>query len=126
MLILVDLDDARKALYKTQDRRNALSDNIAKAKAFLAADFGPNDVFAPVYGRCVEGQIDDTTYEVCLYGRIMQKFQGNSWNIGKFERWADEDGDGTPDHFKQMYENGDWCQETPNRATNVCIILFDL
>lgn len=97
----------------------------------MEKDYGPDDVFRALKGKCISSDVGEYVYELCWIDRAMQKSKkghGNT-NMGNFVRidreLADEedraDGKslGKGERMVLRYENGQGCWNGPNRRTEV-------
>ncbi|KAJ4251023.1 hypothetical protein NW762_011673 [Fusarium torreyae] len=109
------------------DKTNAL--NIEQTD--LDKDYGPDDIFRALKGKCVSIEAGEYTYEQCWLERTMQKSKKGhgSSNMGNFKRidrmMADDeeriDGKslGKGERMVLRYEDGQQCWNGPQRRTDV-------
>ncbi|RMZ92168.1 hypothetical protein DV736_g645, partial [Chaetothyriales sp. CBS 134916] len=127
------VQDAKKAL---SDAESSLSDkrlNLDKHKQELNKDYGPDDVFRALVGRCVEKESGEYTYELCFLTQTKQKSKkgGTHTSLGNFVGFdveeVDEDlpkdgkGLGKGERIVLKYENGQHCWNGPNRSVHVVL-----
>ncbi|KAI9833205.1 MAG: hypothetical protein M1819_003828 [Sarea resinae] len=120
------LDAARKVL---SDHREGLTSH----QADLDKDYGPDDIFRALKGRCVEKDSGEYTYELCWLDRTTQKPKkgGAHVGMGNFVRidrvTVDEDigpdgkGLGSGERIALRYENGQHCWNGPHRSTTAIL-----
>lgn len=94
-------------------------------------DYGADDIFRQLKGKCVAKDSGEYTYELCWLEKTTQKSKkgGGATNMGNFKRFdvgeADEDerldgrGLGRGRRVILRYENGQHCWNGPNRRTDV-------
>ncbi|KAI1076858.1 glucosidase 2 subunit beta [Whalleya microplaca] len=97
----------------------------------LEKDYGADDIFRYLAGKCISTEAGEYEYELCWMERTSQKSKkgGGSTGMGRFERidWdeADEEerhdgkGLGRGPRMVLRYENGQGCWNGPNRKTDV-------
>ena len=97
----------------------------------LNTDYGPDDIFRAIKGKCVSIEAGEYTYEQCWLDRTKQKSKKGhgSSNMGNFKRidreMADEedriDGKslGKGERMVLRYEDGQQCWNGPQRRTDV-------
>ncbi len=100
----------------------------------LEKDYGLDDIFRALKGKCISTDSGEYEYEMCWLDRTTQKSKkghGNT-NMGNFVRidkeLADEgeraDGKslGKGERLVLRYENGQGCWNGPNRKTDVWLV----
>ncbi|QIW95407.1 hypothetical protein AMS68_000925 [Peltaster fructicola] len=125
--------DARSRL---EGIRRDLEDNQNKVKSHkedLEKDFGADDIFRALKGKCVEKDSGEYTYEVCFLDKTTQKSKkgGSQTNMGNYVRMetitvddelpANGKGLGSGQRIALKYENGQHCWNGPNRSTLVVL-----
>lgn len=70
--------DARAAWAEANSKHNERSTERAGLETKLGRDYGPDDVFLPLNGRCVSAHVEKYEYEVCPFGAAAQKDGGSS------------------------------------------------
>ncbi|KAI1775914.1 glucosidase 2 subunit beta [Hypoxylon cercidicola] len=97
----------------------------------LEKDYGRDDIFRYLKGRCVSTEAGEYEYELCWLDKTSQKSKkgGGKTTMGNFNRvdWDESDEDERHDgkglgRGKRMvlrYENGQGCWNGPNRKTDV-------
>ncbi|KAH9885312.1 glucosidase II beta subunit-like protein-domain-containing protein [Xylariomycetidae sp. FL2044] len=104
---------------------------LDEQKGDLEKDYGRDDIFRSLKGKCVSTESGEYTYELCWMDKTSQKSKkgGGGTSMGRFERIeygeADEEervdgrslGRGRRTILK--YENGQGCWNGPNRRTDV-------
>ncbi|KAH7020852.1 glucosidase II beta subunit-like protein-domain-containing protein [Microdochium trichocladiopsis] len=104
---------------------------LADQENDLSKDYGKDDIFRHLKGKCVSTDAGEYTYELCWLGQTTQKSKkgsGNS-NMGRFDRIEYENADEEDRHDGKglgrgrrmvlKYENGAGCWNGPNRRTDV-------
>jgi protein kinase C substrate 80K-H len=122
---------AREALDATNNEISSKTSALDEQQRDLEKDYGPDDIFRALKGKCISSDVGEYEYELCWIEQTMQKSKkghGNT-NMGNFVRidkeLADEeerpDGKslGTGERMVLRYENGQGCWNGPNRRTDV-------
>jgi protein kinase C substrate 80K-H len=65
--------DARKAWQDAEDERNKQQSRQTELAATLKEDFGPDDAFYALKGKCYSFDTPEYRYELCPYGSVTQK-----------------------------------------------------
>ncbi|KAI1431034.1 glucosidase II beta subunit-like protein-domain-containing protein [Xylaria sp. CBS 124048] len=120
--------DAHEAAKKNvQSKRTTLD----QEKSDLEKDYGPDDIFRVLKGKCISVEAGEYEYELCWMDKTTQKSKkgGSRTNMGKFEkigfRESDEeerhDGKGLGRGTRMVleFDNGQHCWNGPNRRTDV-------
>jgi hypothetical protein len=84
----------------------------------LEGDFGPDDAYAALYDKCFSQQVQQYTYEVCMFRDAKQK-EGGATNIGNWGHWGGAD-DGRP-YSVMHYTGGSSCWNGPTRTLKVAL-----
>ncbi|KAI0430539.1 glucosidase II beta subunit-like protein-domain-containing protein [Xylaria sp. FL1042] len=110
-----------------QSKRNTLNDE----RQDLEKDYGDNDIFRILKGKCISVEAGEYEYELCWMSQTTQKSKkgGSRTNMGTFEKInfmeADEEerhdgkGLGRGNRMVLEYTNGQHCWNGPNRRTHV-------
>ncbi|KAH6617243.1 glucosidase II beta subunit-like protein-domain-containing protein [Chaetomium tenue] len=122
---------ARDALDAVKSDISSKTSSLEEQQRDLEKDYGMDDIFRALKGKCVSSDVGEYEYELCWMDRTMQKSKkghGNT-NMGNFVRidkeLADEeeraDGKslGKGERMVLRYENGQGCWNGPNRRTDV-------
>ena len=122
---------ARDALSAVDREITSKTSALKNEEDDLEKDYGPDDVFRALKGKCVSTDAGEYTYELCWFQKTMQKSKkghGNT-NMGDFARidreMSDEEerldgkGLGTGERMVLRYENGQSCWNGPRRRTDV-------
>jgi protein kinase C substrate 80K-H len=122
---------AREALDAAKNDINSKTSMLEDHQRDLEKDYGANDIFRAIKGKCTSTDAGEYEYELCWMDRTSQKSKkghGNT-NMGNFVRidreLADEgeraDGKslGKGERMVLRYENGQGCWNGPNRRTDV-------
>ena len=125
------LREARDKLNEANNELNNLKNQRQNHEEDLNHDFGPDDVFRPLKGKCTSVDSGEYTYELCWMDRVTQKPKkgGMQHGMGNFARFetteVDEDvtpdgkGLGTGKRMVMKFENGSHCWNGPPRSTVV-------
>jgi len=125
--------DARTRLSSAKNDLDSQRNDLTSHTADLEKDYGPNDVFRALKGRCISTDSGEYTYEFCFMERTTQKSKkgGGNTNMGTFVRIdrivVDEDlpadgrGIGSGERIAMRHENGQHCWNGPNRSTTVVL-----
>ncbi|KAK4145671.1 glucosidase II beta subunit-like protein-domain-containing protein [Dichotomopilus funicola] len=122
---------ARDALDAVKRDISSKTSSVDEQNRDLNKDYGADDIFRALKGKCVSNDVGEYEYELCWMDRTTQKSKkghGNT-NMGNFVRidreLADEevraDGKslGKGERMVLRYENGQGCWNGPNRRTDV-------
>ena len=122
---------AREAVETVNRDLNNKKRELEKTEKDLGTDYGPEDIFRALKGKCVSTDAGEYTYELCWWGNTSQKSKkghGNT-NMGNFDRlerhYADEeerlDGKSLGQGLRMVlkYEDGQGCWNGPKRRTDV-------
>ena len=127
------LTDARDALKAAQDSLDGSRSSLESHKSDLETDYGADDVFRALKGRCVEKDSGEYTYELCWLSHTTQKSKkgGGHTNMGNYVRFdtvvsedevpPDGKGIGLGEKLALRYENGQHCWNGPHRSTLVVL-----
>ncbi|KAL8962741.1 MAG: hypothetical protein Q9193_000900 [Seirophora villosa] len=127
------LTDARDALKAAQEGENNLRNELTGHQDDLNKDYGVNDVFRALKGRCISKDSGEYNYELCWLDRTTQKSKkgGSHTGMGNFVRIdsvtvdddlpADGKGLGSGVRVALRYENGQHCWNGPDRSTLVVL-----
>ncbi|KAJ9165804.1 Glucosidase II beta subunit-like protein [Coniochaeta hoffmannii] len=122
---------AREAYQSAADEVTSKQSQLDQQQKDLEKDYGTDDIFRAMQGKCVSTDSGEYEYELCWLDKTTQKSKkghGNT-NMGNFVRIdtevADEeerpDGKGLGKGLRTVlrYENGQGCWNGPNRRTDV-------
>lgn len=122
---------AREALDAVKNDISSRTSRLEEQQRDLEKDYGMDDIFRALKGKCISSDVGEYEYELCWMDRTKQKSKkghGNT-NMGDFVRidkeLADEeeraDGKslGKGERMVLRYENGQGCWNGPNRRTDV-------
>ncbi|KAK4195730.1 putative glucosidase 2 subunit beta precursor [Triangularia verruculosa] len=122
---------AREALDSAKNAHAVKLGQLEEEQRELEKDYGPDDVFRALKGKCVSGEAGEYDYELCWFDKTTQKSRKGhgSTNMGNFVRidkeFVDEEerldgkGLGKGQRLVLRYENGQGCWNGPNRRTDV-------
>lgn len=125
------MTEARSRLTEAEGTLNNNRNELTKHTADLTAEYGPDDVFRALKGRCIERDSGEYTYELCWMDRTTQKSKkgGGNTGMGNFVRFdtitvdddlpSDGKGLGAGVRHVMKFENGQHCWNGPSRSTTV-------
>lgn len=127
------VSEARSRLEAAKKDLEGHQKSLEDSKNDLSTDFGPDDVFRALKGKCIETDSGEYTYELCFLDKTNQKPKkgGGHTNMGKYVRLekimvdeevrADGKGLGSGERWAMKHENGQHCWNGPNRSTTVVL-----
>lgn len=122
---------AREAHQSVSDEVTSKQSQLDEQSKDLEKDYGADDIFRALQGKCVSTDSGEYEYELCWLDKTTQKSKKGHGNtvMGNFVRidteMADEeerpDGKGLGKGLRTVlrYENGQGCWNGPNRKTDV-------
>lgn len=125
--------NARAALQSITDDLGNKERTVGEHNRDLETNYGPEDVFRSLKGKCVSQDSGEYVYELCWMDRATQKPKkgGGATGMGNFVRFDrievddvvtdDGKGLGTGERLTLVYENGQHCWNGPNRQTTVVV-----
>lgn len=131
------VSNAREALKAAEDNLRKNRDQLESHKEDLNKDYGQDDVFRALNGRCVAKDSGEYIYELCWLDQTKQKSKkgGSEMSMGNFVRIdsiaVDEElppdgkGLGSGQRVALRYENGQHCWNGPSRSTLVVLACAD-
>lgn len=109
----VALEEAEREHDKKTEEVSEVEHELTNLREALKADYGEDDVFLALKGKCVEAAAGSFSYEVCLYDRAKQ-------NPGGISLGGDMAFTGTPSPYSTLsFTNGTPCWKGPSRALTV-------
>ncbi|KAL9624363.1 MAG: hypothetical protein Q9160_001325 [Pyrenula sp. 1 TL-2023] len=127
------LTNARNAVSTARADLTSSQNSLSESQNDLGKDYGTDDIFRALKGRCSSIDVGEYTYEHCFMDRTKQKAKrgGGDTTMGNFVRldkeWVDEEVDvegkglGTGERIVMKYENGQGCWNGPSRSTKVIL-----
>lgn len=127
------VSDARTSLKAAEDGLQDHKNELTGHEEDLTKDYGQDDVFRALKGRCVSKDSGEYTYELCWLEQTKQKpkKRGGDTGMGHFVRFdtvtvdedvpADGKGLGSGERLALRYENGQHCWNGPARSTLVVL-----
>ncbi|KAL2172738.1 hypothetical protein VTG60DRAFT_4184 [Thermothelomyces hinnuleus] len=122
---------AREALNSVKNDISSKKASLEEQRRDLEKDYGVDDIFRALKGKCVNSDVGEYNYELCWMERATQKSKkghGNT-NMGNFvridkeiadeEERPDEKSLGRGERMVLRYENGQGCWNGPQRRTDV-------
>lgn len=122
---------AREAYQSAANSVTSKQSQLEEQQRDLEKDYGADDIFRTMQGKCVSTDSGEYEYELCWLDKTTQKSKkghGNT-NMGNFVRIdtelsdeedrADGKGLGKGRRMVLRYENGQGCWNGPNRRTDV-------
>lgn len=125
------MKEARDRLTQANNELNNQKSQRTNHEEDLKMDFGPDDVFRPLKGKCSSLDSGEYTYELCWMDRVTQKPKkgGMQQGMGTFARFesmeVEEDvspngkGLGVGERMVMKFESGSYCWNGPQRSTVV-------
>ncbi len=120
---------AQQRLNELYHEKSEIERQLQTAEAKARLDLGPDGVFDPLYGECMDVNSASHVYEVCFMKSVTQKDIGQTWSggndLGKFSRWGPRDLAQLTDENKyhnMMYTNGASCGGQLKRSTLVKLV----
>ncbi|OTA56696.1 hypothetical protein K449DRAFT_336245 [Hypoxylon sp. EC38] len=122
---------AREAHDSVANEVNSKRRTLEEQQRDLEKDYGKDDIFRYLKGKCITTEAGEYEYELCWLDKTSQKSKkgGGKTNMGNFDRFdfdeADEEerhdgkGLGRGKRVVLRYENGQGCWNGPNRKTDV-------
>jgi protein kinase C substrate 80K-H len=117
--------DANAARSRLEDAKRKKADaerGIAEIEAQTKGDeYGPDNVFLPLKGKCFDRNEGHYTYTVCPFDRVKQ---GHT-NMGSWKSWGEQtygSWGGKHDFAKMIYADGERCWSGPSRSTEVRVV----
>ncbi|GAP93294.1 putative glucosidase II beta subunit-like protein [Rosellinia necatrix] len=120
--------EAHEAATRTvQSKQTTLN----QERADLQKNYGPDDIFRVLNGKCISVESGEYEYELCWMGQTTQKSKkgGSRTNMGNFESFSFRESDEEDRHDGKglgrgkrtvlEYTNGQHCWNGPNRRTDV-------
>ena len=129
--------EARSALEAARTQLADSTTALASHREDLGREYGADEVFRALKGRCVESDSGEYTYELCWLERTTQKSKkgGGHTGLGNFARFdaVEVDDDVPPDgrgvgsgrRTALRFENGQACWNGPARSTTVVLACAD-
>lgn len=127
-----------KAVTEARDRLNSAKSDLTNHQnelknheEDLTKDYGPDEIFRSMKGKCISNDSGEYTYEMCWMDKTTQKSKkgGGNTGMGNFQRFdlitvdeelpADGRGLGEGERIAMRYENGQHCWNGPARSTLV-------
>lgn len=127
-----------KAVTEARDRLNSAKSDLTNSQnelknheEDLTKDYGPDEIFRSMKGKCISKDSGEYTYELCWMDKTSQKSKkgGGNTGMGNFQRFdlitVDEElppdgkGLGEGERIAMRYENGQHCWNGPARSTLV-------
>ncbi|KAI9891059.1 MAG: hypothetical protein M1814_003410 [Vezdaea aestivalis] len=127
------VSDARTALETARTDRDNFDRDLTSQKEELATEYGDDDIFRALKGKCIERDSGEYVYELCWLGSTTQrdKKTNSGTGMGTFVRFekvmvdeelpADGKGLGSGLRTALVYENGHHCWNGPMRSTLVIL-----
>lgn len=116
------LSDAEHSLKLTRDELQTAHEDLSDI--FNAEGFGAEGEWKKLDGLCLEKDMGEYTYEVCLFDEARQKPNkgGSSFSLGKFTSWNKLAEPGTPEYYtRQRYTQGAKCWNGPQRSLELIL-----
>ncbi|KAF2074983.1 hypothetical protein CYY_003722 [Polysphondylium violaceum] len=108
--ILKGIEQLEKEIQTKRDSLRDKQNEIQKIEEMLKMDFGKNNVFLALYGKCFDLKTKEYTYTLCPFDRANQ----GGTSLGKFEKWEN-------DYENMLFTNGQQCWGGPKRSIKVSL-----
>lgn len=113
----VDVKEATKvssaASVKVEGSRRTLSDIEAKLGRVTSGEYGPENAWAVLDGKCFESSVGKYTYEMCPYGQAQQREGSRGTPLGT---WSGFSAEGASTF---AFSGGSHCWNGPSRSLKV-------
>ncbi|CAJ0570386.1 unnamed protein product, partial [Mesorhabditis spiculigera] len=118
--LIAAYEKARDDWQEVNTKVSDLDRQINDAESFLQQDFGPDQAWASLKGKCFDLDEGQYTYKMCPFDKTVQKDRhGHSeTRLGEFTGWTGKE---PRKYSEQMYEKGQQCWNGPQRSTKVII-----
>ncbi|RPD62087.1 endoplasmic reticulum protein [Lentinus tigrinus ALCF2SS1-7] len=116
------LNDAEHSLRLTKKEKEDAEKELARL--FDPEWYGAQGEWKKLHGTCIDKEVGDYIYEVCLFDEARQKpvKGGSTFSLGRFASWNNAPGveKGSPAYYsKQYYKNGAKCWNGPHRSVTL-------
>ncbi|KAF8841281.1 hypothetical protein BDN67DRAFT_928581 [Paxillus ammoniavirescens] len=114
------LSDAEHSLKLTREEQQTAREDLSDL--YNPEGFGLEGEWKKLDGLCLEKNVGDYTYEVCLFEEARQKPNkgGSTFSLGKFTSWNQLSKPGEPEYYtKQRYTQGAKCWNGPQRSVEL-------
>ncbi|TFK56222.1 hypothetical protein OE88DRAFT_1716755 [Heliocybe sulcata] len=111
------LNDAEHSLRQANDEKRKAEKDLNEL--FDREHYGAEGEWKKLEKTCLEKEVGDYTYEVCLFDEARQKPNkgGQTFSLGKFRSWNPDVQPDDPAYYtKQVYNAGAKCWNGPNRS----------
>ncbi|EDV22330.1 Glucosidase 2 subunit beta [Trichoplax sp. H2] len=112
-------DKARQEYKAAEDNKNNMENEIQEIEKVLGSDFGSEEEFAYLRGKCYQFTDREYTYELCPFDKVTQtsKSGGSQTSLGTWGSWV-----GAENKYSKMkYEGGQNCWNGPDRSATIVI-----
>ncbi|KYR00450.1 protein kinase C substrate 80 like protein [Tieghemostelium lacteum] len=103
---LNDLESLESEISSKKDTLREKENAISDIEKLFTYDFGKNNVYLPLHGKCFEVKTKEYSYSFCPYDKAQQ---GHT-SLGKFEKWEGS---------VMEFANGQQCWGGPKRSLKV-------
>ncbi|KAL1408832.1 hypothetical protein Q8F55_005646 [Vanrija albida] len=117
---------ARERFHAAERELSSLRNEISGSEGTLGklsdGSFGPQGEWKKLDGTCIDTTAGDYTYELCFFGRAVQKSNKDhsSNHLGTFTGWHDKAEAGSAEYYqRQKYTNGARCWNGPMRSVTL-------
>lgn len=104
----------REELKTAESEKSSVSRELITAEKELTTDYGEDDVWLAVFGKCAKMERNKYAYEVCLFGEAKQNDGTGSWlRLGSFDKWDENKA------HRMHFTGGQKCWNGPDRSMYV-------
>ncbi|XP_077965895.1 glucosidase 2 subunit beta-like [Styela clava] len=117
-------EKTRREHEEQQKRKKDLEREIASLEKNLKMDFGNDQAYKELQGKCFDLDTHEYTYRICPFDKTVQKPKGggSETSLGRWGSWS---GPETSKYSAMKYTGGVKCWNGPDRSTEVRIACGD-
>mmetsp|Transcript_52964 Transcript_52964/g.124071 ORF Transcript_52964/g.124071 Transcript_52964/m.124071 type:complete len:488 (+) Transcript_52964:41-1504(+) len=114
----LELDEIKKEVRTMEAEVKKLRDELGVTETVLNGDFGKQGEFLALFQKCFTQNVQQYTYELCVFQKAAQKEGSSSQNLGTWGEWNKE---GEP-YSEMLYTKGGSCWNGPARTMRVSLV----